>query len=695
MHVFIEAAKLEHAEARGQESATIELDGRVCYEGFDIDLLRIRYRQTGGDKVIAKVLRNHWVGPRAVKLRQQFHPQIAFTRKGMPAGTKFNQVGVVAYSLQAFDRFVQRHPACHFVSFIDDNYLGVTGDRQVVVQRATRAAQDLAHVFHTELKIRFAEGKATSTCTCPKLASRLSAQIDKVVQAMTATTGAVANLGVDLHMPGARKRQGKKRRQRSQKLERFACKYAEVRKWARCKSKVFRRVYSHQLKPATAFGAAVNGLDTKELHKLRNALLKATTPYHGSHRRQLALKGDPAWKEALALFRMWSRILWLSQRLTEPQAKGIPDLLELISWWGKAKERYSDEATWANSRGPVGRAFLALKRIEWQMDDLHKCTTRQGLTINLGKTAPAMLDIHLQRATQEVHEKEMAITMGEDMNGRVCADYPKEIAKAKGTKKWKPDQSERFVAKAAPIGALWCRDDFRRLGYHAPEKCPLCEEKDSLLHRVWYCMHPDALKARRDNAPEWFIREVKNEPLNPRWVTGVSPHPTTKRHHEPQLEIGGFELKTPKGSVIEAQDFNYTQPIVATDGSAYVHPVWELSHAAWSVVYLDTNYEIEATLTGPVWATLPQTSQDIEQVGFATPLCTHQALFSILSDSATTINMASLPEHKQIHPNNMYAGVQKTALNDARHVSYRTAQHGKAHKNKAAKEARRRQVQKS
>ena len=181
-------------------------------------------------------------------------------------------------------------------------------------------------------------------------------------------------------------------------------------------------------------------------------------------------------------------------------------------------------------RGPVGRAFLALKRIEWQMDDLHKCTTRQGLTINLGKTAPAMLDIHLQRATQEVHEKEMAITMGEDMNGRVCTDYLKEIAKAKGTKKWKPDQSERFVAKAAPIGALWCRDDFRRLGYHAPEKCPLCEEKDSLLHRVWYCMHPDALKARRDNAPEWFVREVKNETLNPRWVIGVSPHPTTKLH---------------------------------------------------------------------------------------------------------------------------------------------------------------------
>ena len=49
--------------------------------------------------------------------------------------------------------------------------------------------------------------------------------------------------------------------------------------------------------------AAVNGLDDRELHKLRTALLKATTPHHGSHKRQLATKGDPAWKEALAPFR--------------------------------------------------------------------------------------------------------------------------------------------------------------------------------------------------------------------------------------------------------------------------------------------------------------------------------------------------------------------------------------------------------
>ena len=73
--------------------------------------------------------------------------------------------------------------------------------------------------------------------------------------------------------------------------------------------------YSQQMRSATAYGAAVNGLNDKELHKLRTELLKATTPQHGSHLRQLATKGDPAWKEALAPFRMWSKILWLAQTL--------------------------------------------------------------------------------------------------------------------------------------------------------------------------------------------------------------------------------------------------------------------------------------------------------------------------------------------------------------------------------------------
>ena len=40
-----------------------------------------------------------------------------------------------------------------------------------------------------------------------------------------------------------------------------------------------------------------------------------------------------------------------------------------------------------------------------------------------------------------------------------------------------------------------------------------------------------------------------------------------------------------------------------------------------------------------------------------------------------------------MHPIKVYVGARKTILNDAHHASYRTAQHIKAHKSKAAKEA--------
>ena len=123
--------------------------------------------------------------------------------------------------------------------------------------------------------------------------------------------------------------------------------------------------------------------------------------------------------------------------------------------------------------------------------------------------------------------------------------------------KWKPDQWERFVARAAPIGALWCRDEYKRMGYHAPDNCPLCEEKDSLLPRIWYCKHPQAAKARQANAPEWRRREVSNEPLNPRWLRGLSPHPTTKPHYEPQVESGGYILTDPNGKKMDADTYAF------------------------------------------------------------------------------------------------------------------------------------------
>ena len=54
------------------------------------------------------------------------------------------------------------------------------------------------------------------------------------------------------------------------------------------------------------------------------------------------------------------------------------------------------------------------------------------------------------------------------------------------------------------------------------------------------------------------------------------------------------------------------------DGSADKHPVPDLRRAAWAAVMVDNDGCEVARLVGPVWASLPQTSQAAEQCGRAT-----------------------------------------------------------------------------
>ena len=93
-----------------------------------------------------------------MKLRQYFILQIAYTRRDMLAGTKFNQVGVMVCAVQSSsDRFVQR-----------------PRDKCTIIARAVRAAQDFIYIFQKELRIKFAKDKAINVYICPKLVNKLS-----------------------------------------------------------------------------------------------------------------------------------------------------------------------------------------------------------------------------------------------------------------------------------------------------------------------------------------------------------------------------------------------------------------------------------------------------------------------------------------------------------------------------------------
>ena len=60
--------------------------------------------------------------------------------------------------------------------------------------------------------------------------------------------------------------------------------------------------------------------------------------------------------------------------------------------------------------------------------------------------------------------------------------------------------------------------------------CILCGMRDSLMHRVWFCAHPDVVQARNDLVDADMLRA---EFLDPFWITGIFLHPTEDPRYTP------------------------------------------------------------------------------------------------------------------------------------------------------------------
>jgi hypothetical protein len=67
------------------------------------------------------------------------------------------------------------------------------------------------------------------------------------------------------------------------------------------------------------------------------------------------------------------------------------------------------------------------------------------------------------------------------------------------------------------------------MGYLVLDECPLCKKRgDTVLHRIWLCQHPDAVRAREAVVPRWLLQEfdrATNREKDEFWVSGIIPHP--------------------------------------------------------------------------------------------------------------------------------------------------------------------------
>ena len=78
----------------------------------------------------------------------------------------------------------------------------------------------------------------------------------------------------------------------------------------------------------------------------------------------------------------------------------------------------------------------------------------------------------------------------------------------------------------------------------------------------------------------------------------------TKAHQNKNQQV----VEDPRAWTLEGPTFQ--------DGSAKAHQIKELARAAWGIVLLDAEASKVATVSGPVWWPLPQTSAAAEWLSY-------------------------------------------------------------------------------
>jgi len=363
---------------------------------------------------------------------------------------------------------------------------------------------------------------------------------------------------------------------------------------------------------------------------------------------------------------MWCRLVWTA--LTRPHDTLLP-IREMVALWNTSAPGAAD--SWQRSTGPVNRVLLSLQRIGWKAESALLWRDEHSNEVHLGKVSPKLMAMKLKSATSRQHEVNAGSWMC--LEHRATVEQIRTMLRSSKYSAW-----EKYIFKVAPCGAIWCRDVLRARGYECTTCCPLCgEAEDSLFHRAWQCQHHSAVDARNQVCPRWLQQWARSEPSNLSWTTGVFAHPQGLPQPCP---LGNVVCRDASGEIINISDAHFNQPYIVTDGSAVLHCLSDLSRAGWATLWCDSDFKVVYSVSGPVWATLPQSPQAGEHVGFAAGYELAKAPFVGYSDCYNVVAAANKPAEAQVLPGLSYAGVRRSALANYGALNFRQARYVAAHR---------------
>ena len=162
-------------EGKGSVAGGVLRGMHKVYESVDLHLLSDRFNCTGFPPIIARLLINTWRGPRAIKLRQTIDAAKHFARSGLPAGSAFADLAVIAYTVIQYGALCARWPRATLAVYVDAQHIGAEGDEDHAIRTVVGATKELEYMVKEYCKASFADDKRTHVATDQELANKLCA----------------------------------------------------------------------------------------------------------------------------------------------------------------------------------------------------------------------------------------------------------------------------------------------------------------------------------------------------------------------------------------------------------------------------------------------------------------------------------------------------------------------------------------
>ena len=419
---------------------------------------------------------------------QGAHGRPVLPRRGVGAGCGLAMLWAQLSLLAGVEEVVAMHPRARISIFVDDATVSAEDDDVAAcVATVVAAADQLAAVVENELGGNLATDKAAVVGSSPAVVNGLRRGLGEYAGRRNRGT---VSLGVDV-LAGRRRGALGGDARCSMRLRVAAAKMRRIQRIRRAAgARRAMGLCTTGVIPGATYGAPVMGVDNPGMLALRRHVASTVRP--SAARRSLTALSlaldDPCAPHAVAAVCRYAAEVWAAVD-RQPHALSLSQLA--AAWRSACEGRIP---TWRSARGPIGVAYLELRRIRWSWPAPFTVVTDGGDVVTLTAISPAAFKaLAVQGVRRELGRRVVRSHVSGVREGadRILATPLRVAGQGRLI-----TARDRACMRALFCAGIWTESERYQRGYSQSASCPRCGEPDSVFHRLWECCDAEVAAAR-------------------------------------------------------------------------------------------------------------------------------------------------------------------------------------------------------